>query len=122
MSKSSFLASASLFCALTLMRAQSTIGTPIDLSSIPGNLEATKSKLSCSLSGVARNPDGKPLAEVQIAAHSVTGTTDRIVTSAGDGGFCIEYLLSGYYELTAKVQGFVSSRHRAPDFAFSPKR
>src|SRR5580658_8752574 len=62
----------------------------------------------CSLTGVTRNSAGAPVADVQITVHSVAGSTDRTVVSAGDGVFCVADLQPGKYEVTAKLEGIES--------------
>src|SRR5580700_8678945 len=130
-SKHLSILSAGLLCALPLLNAQSTaepfagverddsrtataIVPPIDTSVSPGNDQGTArpaaaSKPLCSLSGVTQNPEGQPLAQVQVTVHSVADTSDRTVTSAADGSFCVANLRAGRYELTGKAEGFATT-------------
>jgi len=117
MSKGLFITSAGLFCALALLKAQSTVGTPDDAFAVSGamvlprklDVSTAKPKLLCSLDGLTQNLEGEPLGEVHISVHNVAGAMDRIITCAGDGSFCAADLQPGKYKLTAKTEGLVSS-------------
>jgi len=68
--------------------------------------------------GVTRHPGGLlPLAEVQIRAHSVDRGDDRTVVSGADGGFAIEGLKPGRYELMATKEGFANSSRTSLELA-----
>jgi hypothetical protein len=86
MLKCPFITSAVLLCAFTPLKAQTT----------------------CSLTGVTRKSDGQPLSAVEVTARSVNQSTNHTVTSAGDGVYCLVNLQPGQYQLTAKVDGFMT--------------
>jgi Putative beta-barrel porin-2, OmpL-like. bbp2/Carboxypeptidase regulatory-like domain len=103
------------------------ISPPIGTITGPANDQnpakpTTAAKPLCSLSGVTQNPDGQPLAQVQVLVHGILGdkqadTTDRTVTSAADGSFCVANLKPGRYELTGKTEGFATTSATKVDVA-----
>ena len=65
--------------------------------------------ISGDIRGVTRAPSGAPLAEVQVTARSLDENIARTVVSDGDGGFLVENLQPGRYQLTARKKGFATS-------------
>jgi hypothetical protein len=64
---------------------------------------------SSTIQGITREPLGAPLAQAQVAVHSLDENTDRTVISGSDGTFLVEDLKPGHYQLTAKKQGFANA-------------
>lgn len=60
------------------------------------------------IQGVTRNSSGQPLPNATVTIHSVEEQSNRIVKCGGDGSFMVEHLKPGKYQLTAKMQNFVS--------------
>jgi hypothetical protein len=61
------------------------------------------------LRGVTRDPSGLPLPGASVTVHSLDENTDRKVTSSEDGGFLVENLKPGHYQLSASREGFRDS-------------
>jgi hypothetical protein len=61
------------------------------------------------LRGVTRDPSGLPLPAAAVTVHSLDENSDRKVTSGDDGGFLVENLKPGHYQLTATKEGFRNS-------------
>jgi hypothetical protein len=57
------------------------------------------------LHGVARDPQGLPVAAATVVVHNLSENTDRITASGVDGVFEVTGLKPGRYELTAKKDG-----------------
>jgi hypothetical protein len=64
---------------------------------------------SAVLRGVAKGPDGLPVAESRVVAHNLEENTDRAVSTGSDGTFVIENLKPGRYRLTASGAGGATS-------------
>src|ERR1700686_5277303 len=62
-----------------------------------------------SLRGVTLDPGGQPLALVSVAIHSMDGSVNRQVVSAGDGVFVADHLTPGPYLITAATPGLASA-------------
>jgi Putative beta-barrel porin-2, OmpL-like. bbp2/Carboxypeptidase regulatory-like domain len=71
------------------------------------NLQLTEGA-SGSLRGVTLTTGGFSLGAVQVVVHSVTGGSDRQLTTDSDGAFSIAALPPGKYQITASKAGFAS--------------
>jgi hypothetical protein len=61
------------------------------------------------LRGVTRDPSGLPLPGASVTVHSLDENSDRKMTSSDDGGFLVENLKPGHYQLSASREGFRDS-------------
>jgi Carboxypeptidase regulatory-like domain/TonB dependent receptor len=68
---------------------------------------------SGSISGLARDRDGAPLAGVVIDITTTAGTPVRSVGTSTDGRYLAAALTPGRYDLTARLPGFRSVHHQA---------
>ncbi|HTB10579.1 MAG TPA: TonB-dependent receptor [Bryobacteraceae bacterium] len=59
--------------------------------------------------GITRRTDREPVPGAQIRVHSVNGSSDRAVSSNGDGSFYVPNLDPGVYELRASKAGFTEA-------------
>ena len=62
-----------------------------------------------TIRGIARQPDGQPLARARVVIRSAADNTDHTAISGDDGAFTVEGLAPGRYQLTATKEGVGTS-------------
>jgi hypothetical protein len=67
--------------------------------------------------GITRGPGGLPLAEVKVTVHGADNTPDSTVISGSDGGFSLDGLRPGHYQVVGQKEGFAPSAPASVELA-----